>query len=446
MSDSDLFRLLERKVALLLLQGIVEDMHQIRLDLASSVPGKVGELPDRIDLWCDSLIPVFRALGQSETEYEEAPGPTTCPHCKERHSINLQALCGSMHGAVKVELEIGPAYGEVTLCVKGPKGWLTLIAEDDVGLTDLGCMEGHLIPADPLGSRAMVDEELRETVDFVRRRIAAGVRVTEQENGSLHVQGPQVIDFKIPSTCIPALRAALSSGSPEPSNIDGCPGCGEGLAPVLLDEDGTLVSVSGKPGRWGHAQDDYWWFCAWYMGGYTPASAESDAPVPSGWCREWQVTHPEESVGERFDDRAEAEARCDELNEGLDAEDLVEWTVEPILVRADSPESEHEQRHSCEGYAECATCGMSFWASSPASTGGEREEPERAVFYEVGYRDGYFAGQAGRPADPSVPDSAETVKAYEVEDERGTMFWALIVDGPGSYTVLPRTGDEPPDA
>jgi hypothetical protein len=43
-----------------------------------------------------------------------------------------------------------------------------------------------------------------------------------------------------------------------------CPGCLVGDAPVLLDEHGTLASVSGLPGRPGHAIDDYWWHCHQY--------------------------------------------------------------------------------------------------------------------------------------------------------------------------------------
>jgi hypothetical protein len=41
-----------------------------------------------------------------------------------------------------------------------------------------------------------------------------------------------------------------------------CPYCQEGrLEQVMLDENGTLCSVSGEPGRLGHAWDDFWFYC-----------------------------------------------------------------------------------------------------------------------------------------------------------------------------------------
>ncbi len=40
-----------------------------------------------------------------------------------------------------------------------------------------------------------------------------------------------------------------------------CRWCREGMEAVVIDEDGTLSSISGKPGRTGHAHDDYFWFC-----------------------------------------------------------------------------------------------------------------------------------------------------------------------------------------
>lgn len=43
-----------------------------------------------------------------------------------------------------------------------------------------------------------------------------------------------------------------------------CPGCAKGAEPMLLDEHGTFTSVSGLPGRPGHAVDDFWWYCDQY--------------------------------------------------------------------------------------------------------------------------------------------------------------------------------------
>lgn len=36
--------------------------------------------------------------------------------------------------------------------------------------------------------------------------------------------------------------------------------------PSLLDEDGVLVAVTGKPGIWSHAYDDMWWPCPRFHG------------------------------------------------------------------------------------------------------------------------------------------------------------------------------------
>lgn len=59
--------------------------------------------------------------------------------------------------------------------------------------------------------------------------------------------------------------------SVDPRSQGVCPGCLMGDAPKMIDEDGTLCSVSGRPGRMGHGLDDAWWFCGDYAG--TPASA-----------------------------------------------------------------------------------------------------------------------------------------------------------------------------
>lgn len=40
-----------------------------------------------------------------------------------------------------------------------------------------------------------------------------------------------------------------------------CKGCEQGLSVLMLDEDGTLTSVSGRLGRPSHAIDDGWWLC-----------------------------------------------------------------------------------------------------------------------------------------------------------------------------------------
>jgi len=43
----------------------------------------------------------------------------------------------------------------------------------------------------------------------------------------------------------------------------GCPACLKGEpARALIDDDGVLAAISGKPGQWGHSWDDYHWYCA----------------------------------------------------------------------------------------------------------------------------------------------------------------------------------------
>ena len=49
--------------------------------------------------------------------------------------------------------------------------------------------------------------------------------------------------------------------SVDPRSKTPCPGCARGEEPVMLDEDGTKCSISGRPGRLGHGVDDRFWFC-----------------------------------------------------------------------------------------------------------------------------------------------------------------------------------------
>jgi len=52
---------------------------------------------------------------------------------------------------------------------------------------------------------------------------------------------------------------------PEPSFVEQrramCEWCARGKEPALIDEDYVLSILSGKPGEWSHAGDDYWWPC-----------------------------------------------------------------------------------------------------------------------------------------------------------------------------------------
>jgi len=40
-----------------------------------------------------------------------------------------------------------------------------------------------------------------------------------------------------------------------------CEWCKNGFEQLFLDEDGTLAELTGKPGTWCHASDDFWWPC-----------------------------------------------------------------------------------------------------------------------------------------------------------------------------------------
>ena len=48
-----------------------------------------------------------------------------------------------------------------------------------------------------------------------------------------------------------------------------CRWCSQGHGRVMLDADGTLSAVSGRPGIWGHTANDYFWPC------------ETDYPLPA---------------------------------------------------------------------------------------------------------------------------------------------------------------------
>lgn len=41
-----------------------------------------------------------------------------------------------------------------------------------------------------------------------------------------------------------------------------CMACKRGEKAELIDEHGTLASISGLPGRLGHCQDDFFWECS----------------------------------------------------------------------------------------------------------------------------------------------------------------------------------------
>lgn len=81
-----------------------------------------------------------------------------------------------------------------------------------------------------------------------------------------------------------ALATDRAAREPVPEPIAECPGCQQGDPPRLLDEDGTLVSLSGNPGRWGHAHDDYYWFCAQYMA----REPVPEGAVPEPWDEPWR--------------------------------------------------------------------------------------------------------------------------------------------------------------
>jgi len=85
----------QRKTALVGLEIALADMAQLRAGLLREMPDRLGELAERLDVWCRAVMPAIRELRRSDPE--EETDPTVCPHCEERHSINLQAMCGRLH-------------------------------------------------------------------------------------------------------------------------------------------------------------------------------------------------------------------------------------------------------------------------------------------------------------------------------------------------------------
>lgn len=70
-----------------------------------------------------------------------------------------------------------------------------------------------------------------------------------------------------------------------------CVYCGRGQEVLALDNDGCLVSMTGKPGTWGHAYDDACWPC--------PRLAHlsiDPAPAPRRRDRSISVLEPMEEV------------------------------------------------------------------------------------------------------------------------------------------------------
>lgn len=68
-----------------------------------------------------------------------------------------------------------------------------------------------------------------------------------------------------------------------------CKWCDAGDVPHVLDEDGVLSSLSGKPGVLSHSYDVYWWRCRnaprkKRSGGQRSANKQS---VPAGEARIW---------------------------------------------------------------------------------------------------------------------------------------------------------------
>jgi hypothetical protein len=60
----------------------------------------------------------------------------------------------------------------------------------------------------------------------------------------------------------PRDSAAAKLVALDTSNPGDCKGCERGLPVLMLDEDGTLTSVSGRSGVPGHALDDGYFPCA----------------------------------------------------------------------------------------------------------------------------------------------------------------------------------------
>ncbi|MCK9463127.1 MAG: hypothetical protein M0R80_26185 [Proteobacteria bacterium] len=83
------------------------------------------------------------------------------------------------------------------------------------------------------------------------------------------------------------------------SKIPGCPGCERGEEPEIIDEDGVLSSLSGKPGKPGHGMGDYHWHCDHYLPGYKENGCDLCGPAPE-IC---ECGHPDWAHGEHDEGR-----------------------------------------------------------------------------------------------------------------------------------------------
>ncbi len=62
----------------------------------------------------------------------------------------------------------------------------------------------------------------------------------------------------------PAATGGAAPPPVSPASVPACSGCQRGLPVVLVDEDGTFMDVSGRPGTPSHAVSDAWWPCTRY--------------------------------------------------------------------------------------------------------------------------------------------------------------------------------------
>lgn len=58
-----------------------------------------------------------------------------------------------------------------------------------------------------------------------------------------------------------------------------CKGCADGLATLMLDDDGVRTDISGRPGVPSHAVEEYYWPCTKWTDGTQPPSGLRGDPV-----------------------------------------------------------------------------------------------------------------------------------------------------------------------
>lgn len=98
----------------------------------------------------------------------------------------------------------------------------------------------------------------RHNEDELDGRFDEDARVHQPEQ---HLERPLAI-FDASGEPKPKAPSHSSVVIPESVSLDAdCKYCAKGDMPIVLDRDGTLVSITGEPGVLSHAYEECWWPC-----------------------------------------------------------------------------------------------------------------------------------------------------------------------------------------